>query len=246
MISANYDLNIFINCPFDKKYIPLMNALLFTIYYCGYIPRCALEESNGGDVRYKKILKLISDSKHGVHDISRTELDRNSKLPRFNMPFELGLFLGAKELGSRLHKTKNCLILDKEMYRYQAFLSDIAGSDIKAHDNNDKKIIKIVRNWIATFSPKPHPSGAYIASKYQIFTRDLPAMKRALFKTASKEIEYSDYSMLVSEWIQELTRNDLPAKKIALKKLPAKKAMIKPSHSKRLLPMKKCSGRFSP
>jgi len=32
------------------------------------------------------------------HDISRTELNEHS-LPRFNMPLELGLFLGASRFG---------------------------------------------------------------------------------------------------------------------------------------------------
>ncbi len=48
-------------------------------------------------------------------------------LPRFNMPLELGIFLGAKRFGSQKQKQKNGLILDREKYRYQSFCSDIAG-----------------------------------------------------------------------------------------------------------------------
>lgn len=204
MKKPSYHLSIFVNCPFDKEYLPLMNALLFTIYYCGYVPRCALEKSNSGDVRYKKILDLMSNSAHGIHDISRTEVNNKSGLPRFNMPFELGLFLGIKELGSKIHSSKNCLILDSSPYRYQKFLSDIAGNDIQAHGNDVKRIIRVTRNWISTFASKTIPAGSYIASQYLQFNKALPAMKKSLLKTASKEIEYSDYSALVSEWLREI------------------------------------------
>lgn len=43
------------------------------------------------------------------------------------MPLELGTFLGAKHFGSEIQKKKTCLILDKEKFRYQKFISDIAG-----------------------------------------------------------------------------------------------------------------------
>ena len=48
------------------------------------------------------------------------------------MPLELGIFLGAKRFGRAEQKGKVCLILDTERYRYQQFMSDIAGQDISA------------------------------------------------------------------------------------------------------------------
>jgi hypothetical protein len=87
---------------------------VFTVFYSGYIPRCALEIYNSGQVRIEKIFKLIENCQLGIHDISRTELDVESKLPRFNMPLELGMFLGAQRFGAGRHKNKNCLILDRE------------------------------------------------------------------------------------------------------------------------------------
>ena len=49
---------------------------------------------------------MIADCRYGIHDISRTELDRDSGLPRFNMPLELGIFLGAKRFGAEEQKRK--------------------------------------------------------------------------------------------------------------------------------------------
>jgi hypothetical protein len=41
---------------------------------------------------------------------------------------ELSLFLGAKHYGNRQQKSKRALILNREQYRYQRFISDIAGA----------------------------------------------------------------------------------------------------------------------
>lgn len=56
-------------------------------------------KDDAGQARISKIYDLIRRSKYSIHDISRTELDPDHSLPRFNMPLELGIFLGAKEYG---------------------------------------------------------------------------------------------------------------------------------------------------
>ena len=73
--------------------------MVFTVHDCGFIARCALEEEDASQVRIDKIYNIIAECRYGIHDISRTELDENSGLPRFNMPLELGIFLGAKKFG---------------------------------------------------------------------------------------------------------------------------------------------------
>ena len=127
MATTAYASCVFINCPFDSNYLELRNALIFAIYDCGFTPRCALEEDNSGNVRFDKIQRLIEQSKFGIHDISRTELDQTTGLPRFNMPLELGVFLGAKRFGYKIHTNKNLLIVGNEKYRHQACISDFAG-----------------------------------------------------------------------------------------------------------------------
>src|SRR5436305_10229200 len=103
--------HVFINCPFDTKYRPLMRALLFAVHDCGFRARSALEVEDSGEVRVQKILRIISESPLGIHDISRVEPDRFTSLPRFNMPSELGLFLGAKAFGGPDQQAKRCLVL---------------------------------------------------------------------------------------------------------------------------------------
>ncbi|MBW8302017.1 MAG: hypothetical protein K0M60_20690, partial [Hydrogenophaga sp.] len=72
--------------------------------------------------------------------------DGVNKLPRFNMPLELGLFLGAKRYGDTVQKRKKCLVLDCERYRYQKFISDIAGQDIDSHEGKVEILIDKVRS----------------------------------------------------------------------------------------------------
>lgn len=132
-----------------------MEALVFAIHDCGYIARSALEAEDSAEVRMDKIAKIIKDCRYGIHDISRTEAGADTGLPRFNMPLELGLFLSARRFGSRTDKLKACLILDRARYRYQQFCSDIAGQDIRSHDDLPKTAIKVVRNWLQTNSPTP-------------------------------------------------------------------------------------------
>ena len=65
---------------------------------------------DAGEVRMTKILRLIRTSRFGIHDISRTALDPINALPRFNMPLELGLFLGASHFGNASQRSKQTLV----------------------------------------------------------------------------------------------------------------------------------------
>ena len=202
MKSSHYNDNVFLNCPFDPDYKQLFDAMVFAIHDCGFIPRCALEEEDASQVRIDKIYNIIADCRYGIHDISRTELDEVSDLPRFNMPLELGVFLGAKKFGIDKQKRKNCLILDKSQYRYQQFISDIAGQDIQAHNNNSEGIITVVRNWIRTASKRQTiPSGSIIWGRYQEFMEDLPQLAQE-HQLKVEELIFNDYTLVITRWLR--------------------------------------------
>ena len=150
----------------------------------------------------KKLSKIINECRYGIHDISRTELCEEKKLPRFNMPFELGMFLGAKKYGDTNQKKKTCLITDIESYRYQIFISDIAGQDIKAHDNKPENAIKIVCGWLRSASKRRTiPGGKEISRRYTAFKVALPAICSKV-NIDKDELTFNDYAMFVSEWLQ--------------------------------------------
>lgn len=201
---SEYDLSVFINCPFDPAYRKLFQAIVFTVHDCGYIARSALELTDASQVRVNKILQIISECRIGVHDISRTELDRKSKLPRFNMPLELGMFLGAKRYGDARQKRKICLVLDRSPHRYQKFCSDIAGQDISTHGRNPARAINAVRDFLrdATPSDIAIPGGAKICQRYQRFSANLPAFCRQLGQPKER-LTFRDYTGFVSRWLKQ-------------------------------------------
>lgn len=144
----DFDKNVFVNCPFDEQYLPLLRPLLFTIIYLGLKPRIALEAMDSGQARLDKIVGLIRDSKFGIHDISRSEAAKAGELYRLNMPFELGIDFGCRLFGDGRQREKKALVLESEPYRYKAAISDLSGADIENHKNEPYRIIGCVRNWL--------------------------------------------------------------------------------------------------
>ena len=202
--ATSYDFNVFVNCPFDEDYASLFDAIVFTIHDCGFVARCALEMDNSAQVRIDKIFQIITECRYGIHDISRTELDEVNGLPRFNMPLELGVFLGARRYGRGRQKEKACLVLDRGKYRYQKFCSDIAGQDIKAHGGDVRKAVRVVRDWLRSapaVSEVRVPSGSKIFERYEAFLSDLPDLCEEL-DLDKEELIYNDFTTLVVEWLR--------------------------------------------
>ena len=202
MQSTHYNDNVFINCPFDSDYKPLFDAMIFAIHDCGFVARCALEEGDTSQVRIDTIYNIIEDCRYAIHDISRTELDNTSDLPRFNMPLELGIFLGAKRFGGKKQKNKKCLVMVREQYQYQKFISDISGQDPLAHNNNPEGVVKVVRRWLNNVSRRRMiPGGGIIWRRYQSFLNDLPELTQNLRLEIEDLESFKDYTGVVAEWL---------------------------------------------
>ena len=188
-------------------YDPLFRAITFVVIDCGFIPRCAREDIDSGDVRLQKIQNIIQSCKFGVHDLSNMDLDPITKLPRFNMPLELGLFLGAKRFGDPRQKEKRLIIFDSEPYRYQKAISDISGQDIEAHDGDLERVIARVRNWLRTVSRrKTIPGAMMIVNRYRAFEAALPGICARLTYDLD-DLPFIDFCETVVEW-QKLAVED--------------------------------------
>jgi hypothetical protein len=94
------------------------------------------------------------------------ELAAANSLPRFNMPFELGLDIAAKAFGVGPVRRKQFLILDSAPYRYQQFISDISGQDIRWHNGSPDRAMDIVRNWLRNASRKRVPGPVAIKRQF--------------------------------------------------------------------------------
>jgi hypothetical protein len=200
--SPKYSDSVFINCPFDPEYSELFPALVFAVHDCGFIARSALEESDSGETRIQKLYRIIKGSKYGIHDISRTQLNKH-RLPRFNMPLELGIFLGATQYGADQQRAKACLILDRDAYRYQKFCSDLSGNEPKSHKNQPRKAVIVVRNWLRSTKGGGTllPGGEKICKRYRAFKNDLPILC-ASFHLKHNALEFNDLTTMVDEWLK--------------------------------------------
>lgn len=162
--------------------------------------RSALEIEDGSYARLEKIMDIIAECRFGIHDLSRTELDPQSNLPRFNMPLELGIFLGAKRFDNAGQSNKRALVTDIEPYRYQQFISDISGMDIKAHNGDPERAVAIIRNWLTNVSKRRITPAPLIVGAYNRFTSELPEITaRSGFDP--DDIPYVDFEFLVTDWL---------------------------------------------
>ena len=63
-----FETSVFINCPFDEDYEPILQAMLFCIIYLGLHPRLATERLDSGEVRLDKLRELDIPSEHSLFD----------------------------------------------------------------------------------------------------------------------------------------------------------------------------------
>lgn len=200
--AKEFSRNVFINCPFDPDYQPLLYAIVFAVQIAGFTPRCAKEANNAGEFRLQKIKDIISECRYGVHDISRTDLT-SSGLPRFNMPLELGIDLGCKEFGNRRQRSKSLLVLDITENRYVKFISDIRGQDPKPHAGKPKKAINQLRDWLSDESGiETLPGGDYMHNRYLRFLADLPTLCKNA-KQNVKKLTFGDFVKITRIWLEE-------------------------------------------
>ncbi|HYC92556.1 MAG TPA: hypothetical protein VEO54_25335 [Thermoanaerobaculia bacterium] len=203
-IDPAFDRNVFINCPFDAAYASMFEAIVFAVKDAGFDPRSARERLDSSQIRLHKIIELIRSSRYSIHDLSRTELDEGTSLPRFNMPLELGIDLGCKAF-SRVHARKSLLIFDAEQYRFQKYLSDIGGQDIHRHGHSPRTAVIRVRDWLrAESGVESIPSGTVIFRRYEQFREQLPETCAAL-RLEPDELTFVDFSKAITNWILEHT-----------------------------------------
>jgi hypothetical protein len=195
----DYDRRVFINCPFDAQYAPIFDAIVFAILSAGFEPVCALQRLDSGETRITKILEMIAACKYSVHDLSRIELDSDSHLPRFNMPLELGIDLGCRHYSKH---DKVMLVLDAEKYRYQQYVSDLAGQDIAEHRHSPMVALAQVRNWLRAASREPNmPGPKQVGERYVAFRNDLPQICRELGLDHGA-LTFHDFGWVVTEWLR--------------------------------------------
>jgi hypothetical protein len=140
--------SVFINCPFDREYAPLFDAIVFATVCCGFMPRSALESGDVAEPRLARITRAIFNSRYSIHELSRCRGEGDENLARFNMPLELGMAMAKRFIGGA--EDHDWLALVPEGHAYGRFISDLAAFDPARHDGSVEKVTSAVMAWLAT------------------------------------------------------------------------------------------------
>jgi len=202
-----FEDNVFINCPYDDRYKSLLRPLLFTVVRSGLNPRLALEGMDSGEARINKIVGLIKGSKYAIHDLSRIQAKSAGEYSRLNMPFELGLDVGCRLFGAGGLKTKKCLILEKEPYRYQAAISDLSNSDIAVHHNDPVRLMTAVRDWLVCEADVELPGPSGLIDTYVDFMTDtlVDLMGKGFEKEEATALPIPELMKYMRRWVASNT-----------------------------------------
>lgn len=164
-----FDKCVFINCPLDEDYEPILQAILFCLVYLGFSPKIATQSNDSAESRLGKIQKLIEESKYSIHDLSRYISSREEEYFRLNMPFELGLDYGCRQYCAEGRDKKKFLILEKKQYQTKQAISDLAGCDFKAHKGDFQIALRKVRNWLVSEAGINARGAEHISDAYADF-----------------------------------------------------------------------------
>ncbi len=164
-----FDRSVFVNCPFDAEFAPILQAIAFCVVYLGFYPRLAPENPDNATGRLDRIVDLVRSSKYSIHDLSRCKSTGANEFARMNMPFELGIDHGCRRFGPGELAGKSILILEEARHDYVKFLSDISGWDIHAHGGDYQKAVLHVRSWLVAQPGAVAIGAARIQGKYADF-----------------------------------------------------------------------------
>jgi hypothetical protein len=202
-----YMKNVFLNVPFDSAYRDgEFLIILFTVFDCGFLPRCALEQKDSGKFRLEKIYEIIEKCGLGIHDISFTGIDPNTKCARFNMPFELGIFMALQRYGTPKQKKKRISVLDTKKYGHRKSLSDISGQDIDIYlKKSPKSLIAAVRKFLSHHTAEVIPGEDEILKRYKHYVGTVRAEFCKKKKLNPKKVDYVDEVAILHHYIRHFS-----------------------------------------
>lgn len=140
---------VFINCPFDRGFGPLLDAITYTCVCCGFLPITAAYTGSSGRPRLDRIVSGISQCEYSIHDLSRCRGEGDHNLARFNMPLELGIAMCLNFLPTHDHEW---MALVPNGLSHEHYISDLGGYDLDSYDDDDDidTLISSVTAWLQT------------------------------------------------------------------------------------------------
>lgn len=166
---SEYESSVFINCPFDDEFAPLLEAMLFCVVRAEMKPRLASERLEAGENRLDKILELIASCKFSIHDLSRATARAAGENFRMNMPFELGLDWGRRKAPDPETTDKKFIIFEFSQYELKKCLSDLAGTDVAFHKGELRNVFKALRDFLRVEAGAGLPGPTQLKYEYDDF-----------------------------------------------------------------------------
>ena len=211
MKAGDFDRNVFINCPYSPDYRKFLWAIVFVVARLGFEPKTAAQESDSGDLRMEKIKRLIETCRHGIHDLSRVISAAAGEPARMNMPYELGIDLGARWFGKAPLDRKVTLILEKTGGSVKRALSDLGGNDPRTYSGKVITLIGQIRqHFYAFISREPggvaddFPTTDDLWEDWNVFNSWLQQRPDGKTRSAKelRKMEISEFTNEVLRWIK--------------------------------------------
>ena len=184
MSDSTVDQNaVFLNIPYDEAFADLYIAYIVGLVDHGLTPRAALENRTGA-ARLEYIFDLIKSCRYSIHDLSRTEVDPGNPLPRFNMPFELGLSVAWAKMGipAPSPSDHSFYAFESHSYRGQRTTSDMAPFDFKNHGGKPMGIFAELCNIF--IRKDSHPEVPDMLRHYEMVMASVAEIKRITGNTS--------------------------------------------------------------
>lgn len=145
MPDEDFERQVFVNCPYSDDYRDLQRAIIFVLMQLRFEPLLAAQISNSGELRMEKIRQQIRECRHSIHDLSLVIAKKKGDSARMNMPYELGLDLGACWYGKPPLNSKVLLVLEQQHGSVKKALSDHAGFDLRTHEGKVDLLLREIR-----------------------------------------------------------------------------------------------------
>jgi hypothetical protein len=164
--------SVFLNIPYDGAFENLYLAYIAGLSAFGLIPRATLEIPTSRR-RLERILSLIEECTYSIHDLSRVQLDRQApRVPRFNMPFELGLAVAC----ASIHRQTSWYVCETVRYRANKSHSDLDGTDVRIHGGKIRGLFGALCDVFVRRTRQP--SVQEMNRIYRVLRRNLPRIMR--------------------------------------------------------------------
>lgn len=216
MPDEGFERNVFVNCPYSDDYREFQRAMIFVLLRLGFEPCLAAQISDSGQLRMAKIKDQIRNCRHSIHDLSLVIAQKKGESARMNMPYELGLDLGACWYGEPPLNSKILLVLERQRGSVKKALSDHAGFDLRTHEGSVDHLLREIRaHFYAHLSSQPRgvqadfPAHDKLLEEWPLFLTWMQKRPDGSLRSEQevKAMEVAEFKDKVRQWLEAQTES---------------------------------------